>query len=121
MQDEDHYLLINNWFRDTYDGASISCFFYLGGAENVYKAVWSNVGRRVYWGVPYTLRIASDGSRFLVHLNDEPVLYRALTDVYPEAGRLAIRRVGVAANWEWGDDTGSLFRRFRARGRRDSE
>ena len=118
MQDEGNYILINNWFRDTFAGAAISCFFYLGGAENAYKAVWSNIGRRVYWGVPHRLRIAFDGIHFLVHVDDEPVLYRALTDVYPDAPRLAIRRVGIAANWEFGDDTGSLFRRFKARGRR---
>ena len=114
MQDEDHYILINNWFRDTFAGSSISCFFYLGGTENLHQAVWSNVGKRVYWGVPHTLRVAFDGSRFLVRLDGEPVLFRALTDVYPEARPLAIRRVGLAANWEWGDDTGSLFRRFSA-------
>jgi hypothetical protein len=42
-------------------------------------------------------------------------LYRALTDVYPDAKRLQIRRVGLLSNWEWGCDTGSELRRFRAR------
>jgi hypothetical protein len=44
------------------------------------------------------------------------VLYRALTDIYPEAARLELRRVGLVVNWEWGDDTGSLLRAFVARG-----
>jgi hypothetical protein len=43
------------------------------------------------------------------------VLYRALTDVYPDCQPLAIHRVGLVANWEWGNDSGSLFERFIAR------
>jgi hypothetical protein len=48
-------------------------------------------------------------------LDDEPVLYRAFTDVYPDYPPLAIRRVGLAANWEWGNDTGSAFNDFAAK------
>jgi hypothetical protein len=64
--------------------------------------------------VPYRLRAQFDGRHYLVSVNGEPVLYRALTDVYPAAARLAVRRVGLAVNWEWGNDTGSRFRGFRA-------
>ena len=53
----------------------------------------------------------------MVYLNDEPVLYRALTDVYPECQPLRIHAVGIAANWEFGDDTGSRFDHFVARQR----
>ncbi|MCC7363143.1 MAG: hypothetical protein IT303_02130 [Dehalococcoidia bacterium] len=115
-QDRDNYIIVNNWLDDGYPGASISSFFRLGGYEDIYEAVWTNVASRVRWGEPHDLRVAFDGLRYMVSVDGEPVLYRALTDVRPEARRLAIRRVGIAANWEWGDDTGSSFRRFVARG-----
>ena len=53
----------------------------------------------------------------MVYLNGEPVLYRALSDVYPECEPLRIRAVGIVANWEFGDDTGSRFDHFVARKR----
>jgi hypothetical protein len=114
-QDAAHYLVVNTWLDDHYDGASVSSFFYLDGFENLFDAIWTNVGDRITWGVAYRLRAQFDGRHYLVSVNDEPVLYRALTDVYPSAGRLAIRRVGLAVNWEWGNDTGSRFRDFKAR------
>jgi hypothetical protein len=114
-QDRDNYIIINNWLDDCYGGASISSFFYLNGFEDVYDAVWTNVGSRVYWGVKHTLRVVFDGNNYTVFVNQEPVLYRALTDVYPKIKGLKINRVGIAANWEWGDDTGSVFENFVAR------
>jgi hypothetical protein len=51
----------------------------------------------------------------LALIDDEPILYRAVTDVYADATRLQINRIGLLANWEWGNDTGSSFRSFRAR------
>jgi hypothetical protein len=92
-------------------------FYRCAGYERLYDAVWTNVGRRVEWGRPFTMRLASDGEQVLVWLDDEAILYRRLRDIYPTASPLAIRRVGVAANWEWGDDTGTEFRRFVARRR----
>jgi hypothetical protein len=50
-------------------------------------------------------------------LDDEPLLYRRVRDIYPTAPPIRINRVGVVANWEWGDDTGTVFRNFTARGR----
>jgi hypothetical protein len=114
-QDESNFVLVNNWLNDSYGGASVSCFSCLGGFEDLYDAVWSNVGERIRWGIEHTLRIAFDGMHLLVLLDGEPVLYRALTDIYADATRLDIRRVGLIANWEWGNDTGSEFRRFCAR------
>jgi len=114
-QDAGHYLVLNTWLDDGFAGASISTFFNLTGFEDLYDAIWSNVGGRVTWGRPYTLRLVSDGWRYLVFLDGEPVLYRALRDVYPRVDRLRINRVGLAANWEWGDDTGSSFEQFIAR------
>jgi hypothetical protein len=114
-QDAANYLVINSWLDDHYDGASVSSFFYLDGFENLFDAIWTNVGDRITWGVPYRLRAQCDGRHYLVWLNDEPVLYRALTDVYADAPHLAVRRVGLAVNWEWGNDTGSRFRYFKAR------
>jgi hypothetical protein len=115
-QDTNNYIIVNNWLDDFYGGASVSSFFYLDGFEELYDAVWTNVGSRIYWGVPYTLRVVFDGMRYMAFVNGEPVLYRALTDVYPDTPRLAINRVGIVANWEWGNDTGSTFRNFVARG-----
>ena len=40
---------------------------------------------------------------------------RALSDLYPGDTPLRIRAVGLATNWEWGDDTGSTFQEFVAR------
>jgi hypothetical protein len=114
-QDPDNYVMLNIWRNEVYDGASISTFFQLDGFEDLYDAIWANVGNRVYWGRPHRLRIAFDGMHYMAFVDDEPVLYRALTDVYPDAKRLLIRRVGLLGNWEWGTDTGSTFRRFRAR------
>jgi len=119
-QDEENQLIISTWLDDFYQGASMSSFFPLRGFEELYDAVWTNVGSRIRWGVSYRLRVACDGVRYLVYVNDEPVLMRALTDVYPQLERLRINRVGIAANWEWGNDTGSVFRQFAARKRKDN-
>jgi hypothetical protein len=116
-QDARNYLIISTWLDDIYPGASISSFFNLHGFEELYDAVWTNVGRRVYWGKPFVLRVTFDGSIFTAFIDDEPVLFRALTDVYPDFQRLSIRRVGLVANWEWGNDTGSVFRQFVAKGK----
>lgn len=108
--------MIANWLDDVYDGASVSSFFHLNGFEELYDAVWSNVGNRIQWGVPHQFRAVFDGGRYIVFINDEPLLYRALTDIYPNIKPLHINRVGIVANWEWGDDTGSMFQHFIARG-----
>jgi hypothetical protein len=93
----------------------VSCFSCLDGFEDIYDAVWSNVGAGIRWGDSHRLRIAFDGMHLMALLDDEPVLYRALTDIYSDASRLLIRRVGLIANWEWGNDTGSTFHKFCAR------
>ncbi|QYO62533.1 hypothetical protein [Leptolyngbya sp. 7M] len=115
-QDEKNYIILNNWLNDDYEGASISSFFVIRGFEDLYDAVWTNIGSRIHWGVPCIFRVVFDGIHYTAFVNDEPVLYRALTDVYPNTSRLAIHRVGIVANWEWGDDTGSCFRQFIAKG-----
>ena len=58
-----------------------------------------------------TARLTASCSRVEVPalVDGETVLYRALTDIHPHATRLDIRRVGVVANWEWGEDTGSIL------------
>ncbi len=114
-QDANNYITISTWLDDSYGGASISSFFYLKGFEDLYDAVWTNVGSRVYWGIPYTLRVVFDGMNYTAFVNDEPVLYRALTDVYPDTRRLDINRIGIVSNWEWGNDTGSVFDNFVAK------
>lgn len=114
-QDAQHYFIVNTWLDDVYDGTSVSSFFVLGGKEDLFRAVWTNVGRRITWGVPYRMRVTTNGLFYQVSIDGEPVLYRSLQDVYPAAQPLRIHRVGLAANWEWGDDTGSCFRNFVAR------
>ena len=111
-QDKDNYIIINTWLDDFYEGESISCFFRLGGFEEIYDAVWSNIGAAIAFGQPYTLRVVFDGNNYTVRVNEQTVLYRALTDIYPWATSLSINRVGIVANWEWGNDTGSGFSDF---------
>jgi hypothetical protein len=114
-QDPRNYFIVNGYLDNAYPAASASTFFYFRGFEDIFDAVWSNLGDLVVWGKPFRLRLVSDGRRYLVLVEDEPVLYRAFSDVYPSFDRLAINRVGVVANWEWGHDTGSGVRRFVAR------
>jgi len=117
-QDEDNYIIVNIWVADSYDGSSISSFFHLEGFEDLYDAIWTNVGRRVRWGSPSRLRVVCDGSQYCVLVDGEPVLYRAVKDVYPNYPvPFRIHRVGLVANWEWGNDTGSVFREFIGRSR----
>ncbi len=111
-QDRDNYIIINTWLDDFYEGESISCFFRLDGFEEIYDAVWSNIGQAIAFGQPYILRVVFDGNNYTVQVNAQTVLYRALTDVYPWAEALQINRVGMVANWEWGNDTGSGFSEF---------
>jgi hypothetical protein len=114
-QDPDNHVIVSVWRGDEYPGASVSSFFRIDGYEEIYDAVWTNVGRRIWYGDTVTLRAACDGRQYLVHLDGEPVLFRELTDVYPDCPRLRINRVGLVVNWEWGNDTGTVFREFTAR------
>lgn len=116
-QDADNHLLINTWLDDCYAGASLSSFFTIDGFEDLYDAIWTNVGERVAWGRPLRLKLVSDGLRYTVSIDGEPVLHRSLADVYPGCPPLRITKVGLLGNWEWGADTGSRFADFRAAGR----
>lgn len=115
-QDDDNFLIVSLWRGDEYPGASLSSFFNFRGFEDTYDAVWSNIGRRAWYGEQVRLRVAFDGNVFLAELDGRPVLYRRLTDFYADAQPLVINEVGLVANWEWGNDTGTVFRDFRARG-----
>lgn len=121
-QDPANYVVCNLWLNggdrsmpELY--GSVSCFFYRNGFEDVYDAVWTNVGGRLRHGVPATLRVACDSRRFTAWLDGSPVLHRAFADVYAAFPTLAIRHVGIGVNWEWGADTGSRFLSFTARRR----
>ena len=96
-------------------GASIAVFTKRHGFEELYDAVWTMVADKIFWGRPFRLRVSFDGDNFFVLLDGEPILQRALKDLYPEDEALRIKRVGLVINWEWGDDTGSSFHSFRAR------
>lgn len=115
-QDVDNHLVVNHWIDDGFTGVSISAFLRLQGHEVMceWDAVWTNVGDRVHWGVPFDLSVACDGTQFLAWVGGEPVLYRRFSDYRRGAPRLVLRGVGIVANWEWGDDTGTRFHNFRA-------
>jgi hypothetical protein len=115
-QDDDNFLIVSLWRGDEYPGASLSSFFHFRGFEDTYDAVWSNIGHRAWYGEQVRLRVAFDGNAFLAELDGQPVLYRRLTDFYADAQPLVINEVGLVANWEWGNDTGTVFRDFSARG-----
>jgi hypothetical protein len=116
-QDADNYLAVNNFLDDGSTGVSISAFLRTGGHEEMYDhdATWSNVGDRIMPGEPYRLRLQTDGTRFLAFVDDETVLVRSFVDYRVSATPLRVSRVGLLVNWEWGDDTGSLFRRLTLR------
>lgn len=114
-QDPDNYVTLNAYKADYYKGGSVSTFFRYGGFEDVYDAVWTNVGDRIAFGKRARLRMCSDGERYLVFIDGEPVLYRAFRDVYPGFDRLRIRFAGIVANWEFGTDTGTTLEQFRIR------
>lgn len=116
-QDPDNYILINTWLDDYAAGASISSFFRIHGFEEIYDAIWTNVGTRISWGQAYALRVVFDGLHYRAYVDQEAVLYRAMTDIYPNFQSLRINQVGLVANWEWGNDTGSRFTRFEAKDR----
>jgi hypothetical protein len=118
-QDADNYLLTNIWLDDSphHDGSAISLFLRSRGEERPEDALWVNVGRDVSWGRLCRLRVSFDGRQLLARLDDEPVLYRAVTDIDPTAKPLDVRRVGLAVNREWGDDTGTEFVDFTTRRR----
>lgn len=111
-QDPDNYLIVNDWLDDSYPGASVSVFRRLDGYEEVYDAVWVNVGDRIRWGRPHRLAVGYDPESFTAFLDGAPVLTRAHRDQYPAAPTLRVTAVGIAANWEFGDDTGSRFSWF---------
>ncbi|NJK36930.1 MAG: nucleotide-binding protein, partial [Oscillatoriales cyanobacterium SM2_3_0] len=114
-QDRDNFLAISTWVSNIHPGSAVSCFFCFAGYEDLYSAVWTDTGDRILWGVPHLFRVCFDGMNYQGFVNDEPVIYRALTDVFPQIEPLIIRRVGIVANWEWGGgDMGSRFDHFRA-------
>jgi hypothetical protein len=115
-QDKDNYMCFTIWLDDDYDGAAVSVFIKRHGFEELYDAVWTMVDDMIFWGKSFKLRVAFDGNRFVILLGGEPIMERALTDLYPADPPLSISQVGLATNWEWGDDTGSVFESFTARG-----
>lgn len=111
-QDARHHLVVTLHLDDS--ESSVAAILRFAGYEDPYDLIWSRVPDLLYHGVPVRLRVICDGERFQVYLDDEPVLYRALSDIYPGADRLYIRRVGLALSG-YGEDTGSIFRSWIAR------
>lgn len=114
-QDKDNYLSFTAYLDDNYKGSSIALFTKRHGFEELYDAIWTMIWDQIDWGQPFCLRIAFDGEHFIVFVDGEPVMQRRLTDLYPDDPPLRIMRVGLAVNWEWGNDTGSTFEAFTAR------
>ncbi len=119
FQDADNYAVLNLWIDDSpnHNGSAVSMFVRMRGHERDIDAPWTNIGRRATWGRPVRLRASSDGDRVMVWLDDEPVLFRRLRDIIPTAPKLQLTHVGIVANREWGDDTGSVFTELVARQR----
>ncbi len=111
-QDARHHLVLTLHLDDS--ESSVAAILRFAGYEDSYDMIWSHVPDLLYHGVPVRLRAVCDGERFQVYLDDEPVLYRALRDIYPGADRLYIHRVGLALSG-YGEDTGSIFRTWIAR------
>ncbi len=114
-QDPENYVIVGTWLHDHFAGASISSFYCFDGFEDIYDAVWTNVGSAIRWGVPYGLRVLCDGARFTAYVAGRAALHRAFGDVHRRVTSLTLRRVGIVTNWEWGNDTGSVFESFVAR------
>lgn len=117
FQDPDNYQIVNDWLDDEYGGASVSAFRRINGHEEVFDAVWTNVGQRITWGRRHELSLAFDALGFTAYVDGVAVLGRDYGDVYPNNGSLQVNAVGICANWEFGDDTGSRFHSFTARRR----
>lgn len=111
-QDAQHHLVVALWLDQTEH--AVASMLRFAGYEDPYGEVCTNMPDRLYPGVPVRLRVVCDGEQFQVYLDDEPVLYRALHDIYPGANRLNIQRVGLALSG-YAEDTGSIFRTFIAR------
>ncbi|WP_299431550.1 hypothetical protein [uncultured Meiothermus sp.] len=111
-QDAKHHLVVTLCLDDR--ESSVAAILRFTGYEEPYDMIWSRVPGLLYHGVPVRLRVVCDGERFQVYLDDEPVLYRALRDIYPGADRIYIRRAGLALSG-YGEDTGSIFRSWIAR------
>ena len=116
-QDAENYLVVHQCLGDTNTAISINSFVRVDGVEEMreHDCVWTNVTGHVMHGVPMVLRVVFDGLHYLVYTDDELVLSRALTDLKPGVGPLTVHQVGLVANWDWGDDTGSVFSGFTAR------
>ncbi len=113
-QDERNYLIANLYMSDNFPGG-VSSFFHFEGSDDLFHAVWTNSAGRLRWDGPVNFGLACDGQRYLASIDGSPVLYRAFADVYRHHRGLDIRHVGFGSNWEYGDDTGSVFNRFTMR------
>lgn len=112
----DNLLMVNAWIDDSYGGGSVSTFLRLDGGEEIFDAVWVNVGAALDWTTPFVLRLQTDGDFYRVMLDGHTVVSRSISDQTRLVPRIEMTHVGIVANWEWGLDTGSLFRRFTVRG-----
>ena len=102
-------LIVATYLDDWYVGRSVSSFVTVDGTEHFHRAVWTNVDDRVSWDRPYRLRVSFDGDRYLARIDDEPVLFRRISDVVSDCDGFRPDMVGLAVNEEFGNDSGSAF------------
>jgi hypothetical protein len=116
-QDRDNYLIVHQCLGDTNTAISVNSFLRVDGVEEMceHDCVWTNVTGHVMHGVPMALRVVFDGLHYVVYTDDEMVLARAVTDLKPGIRPLIVHQVGLVANWDWGDDTGTVFSDLTAR------
>jgi len=86
-QDPGNHLVVYPWLDDYpgHDGSSGSAFLMSRDHEDMFDAVWSNLGREIHWGRPYRRRVACAGVRLLAWINDQQVSHREITDIDPGA------------------------------------
>jgi len=111
-QDAQHHLVVA--LSLDHNERAVVGMLRFAGYEDPYSKVWSRAPDLLYHGAPVRFRVAFDGEQFQAYLDEEPVLYRALRDIYLGADRLRIHRVGLALSG-WGQDSGSIFHRWIAR------
>ena len=77
-QDADNFLSFSCYLDDVYNGSSVALFTKRHGFEELYDAIWTMLANKIDWGKSFVLRIACDGENFIVYVDGEPVLQRAL-------------------------------------------
>lgn len=110
-QDAANYLLARFYITDDQvDATEIEIIYTRAGDGVVERRV--SFGTEITHGQAGVLRAVCTGTKFLIHLDGEPVISSRLIDIKPSYPTLTINRVGIYAASQ---DTGSLFDDFVAK------